>query len=253
MRRKIIAGNWKMHMTHNDAVSFVKRLQEELTKINTSYEVVVIPPFTSLFPVYTVIDKGILKLGAQNVFYEKEGAYTGEISPVMLKALGCDYVIVGHSERRKYFAESDEMIARKLKAVLIEGMTPILCVGETLEQREKGRHKEVVESQLVSDLAYLSVDEIKRIVIAYEPVWAIGTGHNATPEQAQEMHEFVRNILGGKFGASDVPILYGGSVKPENIRDISAMKDVDGALVGGASIKVESFVGIILNAYQRGN
>jgi triosephosphate isomerase len=253
MRRKIIAGNWKMHMTHTDAVSFVKRLQEELTMINTSYEVVVIPPFTSLSPVSTVIDKGILKLGAQNVFYEKEGAYTGEISPVMLKALGCDYVIVGHSERRKYFAESDEMIARKLKAVLIEGMTPILCVGETLEQREKGRHKEVVESQLVSDLAYLSVDEIKRIVIAYEPVWAIGTGHNATPEQAQEMHEFIRNILEEKFGASDVPILYGGSVKPENIRDISAMKDVDGALVGGASIKVESFVGIILNAYQGGN
>jgi Triosephosphate isomerase len=171
----------------------------------------------------------------------------------MLKALGCDYVIVGHSERRKYFAESDEMIARKLKAVLSEGMTPILCVGETLEQREKGRHKEVVESQLVSDLAYLSVDEIKRIVIAYEPVWAIGTGHNATPEQAQEMHEFIRNILEEKFWASDVPILYGGSVKPENIRDISAMKDVDGALVGGASIKVESFVGIILNAYQGGN
>ncbi|MEO0239275.1 MAG: triose-phosphate isomerase [candidate division WOR-3 bacterium] len=253
MRRKIIAGNWKMHMTHTDAVSFIKRLQEELAKINTSYEVVVIPPFTSLFPVSTVIDKGILKLGAQNVFYEKEGAYTGEISPVMLKALGCDYVIVGHSERRKYFAESDEMIARKLKAVLVEGMRPILCVGETLEQREKGRHKEVVESQLVSDLAYLSVDEIKRIVIAYEPVWAIGTGHNATPEQAQEMHEFVRSILGEKFGASDVPILYGGSVKPENIRDISAMKDVDGALVGGASIKVESFVGIILNAYQGGN
>jgi triosephosphate isomerase len=253
MRRKIIAGNWKMHMTHTDAVSFVKRLQEELAKISTSYEIVVIPPFTSLFPVSTVIDKGILKLGAQNVFYEREGAYTGEISPVMLKALGCDYVIVGHSERRKYFAESDEMIARKLKAVLIEGMTPILCVGETLEQREKGRHKEVVESQLVSDLAYLSVDEIKRIVIAYEPVWAIGTGHNATPEQAQEMHEFIRNILEEKLGASDVPILYGGSVKPENIRDISAMKDVDGALVGGASIKVESFVGIILNAYQRGN
>uniref|UniRef100_A0A7C2K616 Triosephosphate isomerase n=1 Tax=candidate division WOR-3 bacterium TaxID=2052148 RepID=A0A7C2K616_UNCW3 len=253
MRKKIIAGNWKMYMTHTQAEAFVKELQNRLMEMKTAYEVAVIPPFTALYIVSTVIDKRVLKLGAQNVFYEKEGAYTGEISPIMLKALNCDYVVVGHSERRKYFSESDEMIAKKLKAVLSEGITPILCIGETLEQREKGIHKEVVENQLISDLAYLSGDEVKNIVIAYEPVWAIGTGHNATPEQAQEMHEFIRSILRERFGTPDVPILYGGSVKPDNVGKISRMKDVDGALVGGASIKIESFVEIIKNAYQEGN
>lgn len=242
-----------MYMTHTEAEAFVKELQNRLMEIKTPYEVAVIPPFTALYNVSTIIDKRLLKLGAQNVFYEKEGAYTGEISPKMLKALNCDYVVIGHSERRRYFSESDEMIARKLKAVLGEGMTPILCIGETLEQREKGVHKQVVESQLISDLAYLSGDEVKSVVIAYEPVWAIGTGRNASPEQAQEMHEFIRNLLKEKFGAADVPLLYGGSVKPDNIGEISRMKDVDGALVGGASIKVESFVEIIKNAYQEGN
>ncbi|HRD23223.1 MAG TPA: triose-phosphate isomerase [Candidatus Hydrothermia bacterium] len=253
MREKIIAGNWKMYMNHVEAVKFINDLQKELKRVETAYEIAVFPPFTSLFAVSQVLDKDLIKLGAQNTFYEKEGAYTGEVSVSMLKAIGCDYVIVGHSERRKYFYEDDAMIALKIKASLEGGITPILCVGETLEEREKGKAKEVVKQQMEEDLRYLSKEDIRRIVIAYEPVWAIGTGKNATPEEAQEMHEFVRETLNCQFGFSEITILYGGSVKPENIGELTRMKDVDGALVGGASIKLDSFLGIIKNVYQGGD
>ncbi len=242
-----------MYLNHKEAENLVNGLKKELKGFQSNYEVVVIPTFTSLYSVAQILDRKLMKLGAQNCYFEKEGAFTGEISPRMLSALGCDYIIVGHSERRKYFCETDDIIARKVKSVLEEGMTPILCVGETFEQREEGKHKEVVESQLRICLSLLSKEEVEKIVIAYEPVWAIGTGKNATPEQAQEMHQFIRSLLEGWFGLSDISILYGGSVKPENIFDLTKMADIDGALVGGASIKLESFIGIIRNAYQGRN
>jgi len=237
-----------MHKTHLEAGEFVKQLVDEVKQIHSSYEVVVIPPFTSLEAVSRILDKKYIKLGAQNVFYEDKGAYTGEISPVMLKALEVDYVVVGHSERRKYFKETDEIIAKKVRAVLDHGMTPILCIGETLEERTEGKEKEVVSRQLEKGLTFVDNDEIKKIVIAYEPVWAIGTGRTATPEIAQEMHSFIRRKIKDIKGTDDLPILYGGSVKPDNIAGLSSMPDIDGALVGGASLKVDSFIGIIKHA-----
>lgn len=253
MRKKIIAGNWKMHLNHLEAVELVEGLQEQLKKVNSEYEVSVFPPFTSIYPVSCILDKRLVKLGAQNAFYEKQGAYTGEVSTLMLKAIGCDYVIIGHSERRKYFHEDDSVIARKVRSSIDAGITPVLCVGETLEEREAGKEKEVVRRQLLEGLKLLSKEEARGVVVAYEPVWAIGTGRNASPEQAQEMHGYIRELLGCEFAAEEVSVLYGGSVKPENIFELTRMKDVDGALVGGASIKVDSFMGIIKNAYQGGD
>ena len=252
MRRNIIAGNWKMHKTHLEAREFVAQLLSEVKKIHTSYEVIVIPPFTALESVSRVLDRNYIKLGAQNVFYEEKGAYTGEISPVMLKALDVDYVVIGHSERRKYFGETDEIIAKKVRAVIDHEMMPILCIGETLEERTQGIEKEVVNRQLEKGLSLINDNEIGKIVIAYEPVWAIGTGRTATPEIAQEMHSFIRRKIKDIKGTDNLPILYGGSVKPDNIVGLSSMPDIDGALVGGASLKVDSFTGIIKNAVQGG-
>jgi len=252
MRKKIIAGNWKMHLTHLEAVDLVRELKGSLEN-DGYYEVVLCPPFTALYVVAQELPGSFLKLGAQNVFYVDEGAYTGEISPKMLKALGCEYVIVGHSERRKYFREDDDLIAKKVKAVVENGMTPILCVGETLEEREEGKAREIISYQLEKGLAQLSKDSVEKVVIAYEPVWAIGTGKNATPQEAQEMHAFIRSRLRELFGGIDIPVIYGGSVKPENIYDLTSMPDVDGALVGGASIKASSFSEIIKKAYRGGH
>lgn len=247
MRRPLIAGNWKMHKGPSEARAFAQELVRSLGDPK-DVEIVIAPPFVSLLPVWEVIKNSPIKLAAQDVFWERKGAYTGEISPPMLKECGCSYVIVGHSERRKYFGESDEVINKKVKAVLQEGLRVILCVGEKLEERERGRTLEVVRKQVLDGLQGLSSDELKNVVIAYEPVWAIGTGRNATPEQAQEVHGAIRDMIAERYGpecAREMRILYGGSVRPDNIDQLMAAPDIDGTLVGGASLEVESFVRIV--------
>jgi len=245
-RKPFIAGNWKMHKTIAEAVSLVNAILPHLPDPK-EVEMAVAPPFTALAAVAEVIKHTPLKLSAQNLFWEKEGAYTGEVSPLMLKDVGCEYVIIGHSERRQYFAETDEMINKKVKAALGFALRPILCVGERLEEREKGETFEVVKRQLLGGLAGLTQEAVLKITIAYEPVWAIGTGKTASPAQAQEIHAFLRRLLAENWGkeiAQKVRILYGGSIKPENIKALMQEKDVDGGLVGGASLKAESFIKI---------
>ncbi|WP_457678780.1 triose-phosphate isomerase [Thermovibrio sp.] len=245
MRKLLIAGNWKMHKTVPEALKLVRELKEKVGKVSDR-EVLVCPPFTSLYPVGKELKGSSIKLGAQNMFYEEEGAYTGEISPVMLKDVGCSFVILGHSERRNIFKEDDELINKKVLSAVEHGLVPILCVGEKLKEREEGKTKEVVKRQVVNGLKGLRGD--KEFVIAYEPVWAIGTGKSATPEMAQEVHAFIREVLKELFGeetANKVRILYGGSVKPENAKGLLSMPDIDGALVGGASLKAESFAKIV--------
>ncbi len=242
-RTPLIAGNWKMYKTIPEALALVKALLPHLPK---DREVAVAPPFTALYSVASCIKGTALKLAAQNVFWEREGAYTGEISPLMLKDVGCEYVIIGHSERRQYFGEVDKTVAKKVNSVLEEGLKPILCVGERLEEREKGETFEIVKKQLIGGLG--NIQEIQKIVIAYEPVWAIGTGKTASPAQAQEVHKYLRHLVEEKWGREDsekIRILYGGSVKPENIDELMQEEDIDGALVGGASLKAETFVKIM--------
>jgi triosephosphate isomerase len=245
VRRLLIAGNWKMHKTVPEALELVRELKERLKGVNDR-DVLVCPPFTALYPVGKELEGSSIKLGAQNMFYEREGAFTGEISPVMLKDAGCEYVILGHSERRKIFGETDELINRKVLSAAENGLIPILCVGETLEEREAGRTKEVVGRQVREGLKGFPAEV--ELVIAYEPVWAIGTGRSATPEMAQEVHKFIREVLTELFGqkkAGKTRILYGGSVKPENAKSLLEMEEIDGALVGGASLKAESFEKIV--------
>lgn len=249
MRQIIIAGNWKMHKTVAEAASFVQELKLIVT--NTQVEVVVCPPFTALAAVSEVLKESNIALAAQNMHWEKQGAYTGEISPVMLKELGVKYVVLGHSERRQYFAETDEAVNKKVKAALENGLIPIVCVGETLEQREAGTTQEVVSAQTRGALAGLTPDQVAGLVIAYEPVWAIGSGKTASDEDAQEVNKYIRKVVADKFGAATaeaVRIQYGGSVKPANAKGLMSQLDIDGALVGGASLKVEDFAGIIKNS-----
>jgi len=244
----IIAGNWKMNKDIKETFDFLLPLKNNLIGQNLSVEVVVCPPFTSLFVASEMLKETNIKLGAQNVFYEVEGAYTGEISPKMLKSVKCEYVIIGHSERRKYFYETDEIVNKKVKKAIEFGLKPIICVGETLEEREKGITFNVLERQVKGAFEGLSSDQIKEVVIAYEPVWAIGTGRNATPEQAQEAQKFIRELVAELFNdevAQNLTIQYGGSVTPENAYSLLSQPDVDGALVGGASLKVDSFLKII--------
>uniref|UniRef100_A0A832MQD4 Triosephosphate isomerase n=1 Tax=Pseudothermotoga hypogea TaxID=57487 RepID=A0A832MQD4_9THEM len=231
-----------MHKTNEEAKLFVNRLINDLA--GKRFKIVVCPPFVSLTDVVEITRGTNISVGAQNCHFERSGAFTGEVSAAMLKAIGIEYVIVGHSERRKYFNETDEMINRKVKSVLSEGMKPILCVGETKEEREKGLTFCVVEMQIRHALYGLSRQEVENIVIAYEPVWAIGTGVVAKPEQAQEVHRFIRKLLSELYDtklAESIPILYGGSIKPDNFFAIMAQPDVDGGLVGGASLD-EQFV-----------
>ena len=247
MRRILIAGNWKMHKGVGEALELVEGL---LAKFSSppAVEVAVMPPFTALHPVSQVLKGSFISLGAQNVYWEEQGAFTGEIAPPMLKELGCVYTIVGHSERRHIFGEPDEWIAKKAVALQKVGIVPIVCVGERLEEREAGDAKKVVEMQLEGSLEGVAWDGPELPVIAYEPVWAIGTGKTATPEIAQEMHSFIRGWLAHNLGdgvADRVRILYGGSVKPENTKGLLSQKDIDGALVGGASLKADSFAGIV--------
>ena len=250
-RRPIIAANWKMFKTHLEAIQFVQQLSYLLAKEDSErVEVVICPPFTSIRSVGTLLESDRLDygLGAQNVYHEAQGAFTGEISAGMLAALKVEYVIVGHSERRQLFGETDQTVARKVKAVFGEGMTPILCVGETLEERDAGRTQDRVLGQLKAGLSGLTPDQAAKAVVAYEPIWAIGTGRNATAEDAGQVVRSIRAQLTTTFGdaaAARTRIQYGGSVKPGNIREFMAHPDIDGALVGGASLDPEDFALIV--------
>jgi len=244
MREWIVAGNWKMHNTIQESIALAKAIVEGIKAIKKG-EVVLAPPYTSLYSIAQTIKGSRVTLAAQNMFYEDKGAYTGEIAPGMLKDVGCTYVIIGHSERRKYFHEQDNDVNLKVKKALSLGLKPIMCVGETDEERVKGITQSIVDRQI--NLGLSGVEKIDNIVIAYEPVWAIGTGKVATSAQAQEVHQFIRGILKELYGsaANDIRILYGGSVTKDNIGELIAMEDIDGALVGGASLKPEGFLGII--------
>lgn len=250
MRRPLIAGNWKMFKTIPEGINLINIIKAGVHKI-TDCDVVVCPPFTVLAAISKEIEDTKIELGAQDMHFETEGAFTGEVSPLMLKDVRCRYVILGHSERRQYFKETDEFVNKKVVAALKYNLVPIVCVGETLEEREARRAFEIVKHQLDQSLKGLKSEEIERIVIAYEPVWAIGTGRTATPEQAEQMHSYIRRLLNEQYGEAlgeKIKILYGGSVKPDNIAQLMAKPNVDGALVGGASIKAEAFIQIVTNA-----
>ncbi|MEO0102533.1 MAG: triose-phosphate isomerase [candidate division WOR-3 bacterium] len=241
----LIVGNWKMNKTPKEAKELAQELKVRLADVR-GREIVICPPFTSLPVVSEVIKDSNLKLGAQNMHYELKGAYTGEVSGEFLKEIGCQYVIIGHSERRKYFREDDELINKKLKTALKIGLLPIFCVGEELKEREENKTFTVIENQIRKGLE--GIENIDRITIAYEPVWAIGTGKNATPEQAAEVHNFIRNLLSEIYNREvilKIRIIYGGSVTPDNIDSLMAKEEINGVLVGGASLKVDSFVQII--------
>ena len=250
MRKKVIAGNWKMNMNLHQSQKLVSEIINGLGKDNKA-EVILCPPFTSLNEVNFLLKGTPVKLGAQNMYYEESGAYTAEISADMLKSVGCEYVILGHSERRVIFNESDELINKKIKTALSKELKPIFCIGELLEQRESGETMKVVSSQIEKGLEGITAEQMKNIIIAYEPVWAIGTGKTATPQQAQEVHSFIRELVAKKFAttvAENLIIQYGGSVKPDNSGELLSQKDIDGALVGGACLKADSFLSIIASA-----
>jgi triosephosphate isomerase len=247
MRVPIVGGNWKMNKTIPEAVNAVEDLKTRLEDVE-GVEIVIFPPFTTLKMIQGLLKATNIGLGAQNMYYEERGAYTGEISPLMLQDVGCRYVILGHSERRGYFGETNELINKKLKTALSFEFTPVICVGEKLEERKEGKAAEVVDSQVRNCLWGIGAKEAERVVIAYEPVWAIGTGETATPSQAEEMHRLIRGVLRELYGeglANSVRIQYGGSVKPENIEDLMKEEDIDGALVGGASLNADSFAKIV--------
>lgn len=246
MRRKVIAGNWKMNMLPNEAINFIQGLSEKVK--DTENEVVLCVPYTDIF--YSVLNaQGTnIKIGAQNMHWEEKGAYTGEVSAEMLKAVGVEYVIIGHSERRQYFAETDETVNQKLKKALSVGLRPIVCVGETLEQREQGITMQVITKQTEKALEGLEASEVEKVIIAYEPIWAIGTGKTATKEDANDAVKQIREKIAEKYGqntANGVIIQYGGSVKAANAKELFEMSDIDGGLVGGASLKVEEFSNIV--------
>jgi len=250
MRKPIIAGNWKLNKTPHEAILLADELKRELVD-NTGVDIVVCPPFVDLTDVRDALVDHDIAVGAQNVFWEDSGAFTGEISAPMLKDLGVAYVIIGHSERRQYFNETNETVNKRLRAALKHGLTPIVCVGENLSERESNKTFDVIKNHCEGSLKGLTAEEVKKIVLAYEPVWAIGTGKTATPQQAQEVHVFIRQLLGKMFdadAASSVRIQYGGSVTPDNIGSLMAQADIDGALVGGASLKAPSFAAIVKGA-----
>ena len=250
MRIPFIAGNWKMFKTVHEAVLFAKELRS-IVKDVTDVEMVVAPPFTAVAAVAEALRNTNVGVAAQNLHWEREGAFTGEISAGMITEAGAEYVIIGHSERRRLFGETDAMVARKVVAAIEAGLTPIVCVGETLEERERNETLAVLDRQIKDGLDRLTAAQISELVVAYEPVWAIGTGRNATSAQAAEAHAHIRLRLGQRFGAAAADqchVIYGGSVKPDNIRELIAEPDVDGALVGGASLDLRSFSDIVHRA-----
>lgn len=247
MRTNVIAGNWKMNKTNQEAVEMLTELKE-LVKGVEGVKIVIGAPFTALSDAVKAVAGTNIEIAAENVYPKSSGAYTGEISPEMLKAIGVKYVIIGHSERREYFKECNQFINEKVKAVLNAGMTPILCIGEKLEERESGKTAEVNETQVREGLKDITAEDAKKVIIAYEPVWAIGTGKTATPEMAQETHKEIRDVLVSMFGdvANEMVIQYGGSMKPENAKELLAQPDIDGGLIGGASLEASSFAKIVL-------
>ena len=250
MRHPIVVGNWKMNKTPEEAVQLVAELRSLVAGIE-SVEIGVCPPFVCLTEVSKLLKGSNIGLGAQNMYWEPEGAYTGEISAKMLLTSGCKYVILGHSERRAYFEETNATVHKKLEAALESGLSPIVCVGETREQREKGITEQVVADHIRGAFEGIAAADAEKTVIAYEPVWAIGTGLTAMPDQAQEVHRFIREVLGGLYNTSvagHIRIQYGGSMKPENAEELLAQVDIDGGLIGGASLQAESFAAIVKGA-----
>ncbi|PIX23006.1 MAG: triose-phosphate isomerase [Deltaproteobacteria bacterium CG_4_8_14_3_um_filter_45_9] len=250
-RLPFFAGNWKMNKTVGEALDLVKGLKAAISGVigvEGEVEVAVAPPFTALYAVRKEIEGSSIFLAAQNLYWEEKGAFTGEISPLMLKEVGCHYVIIGHSERRQFFGETDETVNRRIKAALAQGLKVIFCIGETLKEREGGKTFSVIERQMEGGLKGLDDREMGNMVIAYEPVWAIGTGKTATPEQAEEVHRFIRGKIEKLYSrgvSEEIRIQYGGSVTPENIKGLMNQPNIDGALVGGASLKAESFSKIV--------
>lgn len=252
MRQAIIAGNWKMNKTITEAIELANGLMRNL--IDTQgVDIVLCPPYTSLSDVSEIINDSNIELGAQNIHWEEKGAFTGEISSSMLKDVGAKFVIIGHSERRQYFSETNEGVNKKISAALNAGLTPIVCVGENLKERESGAAFDVIKDHIVNGLKNLNAEDALKLVIAYEPVWAIGTGKNATPQQAQEVHAFIRKLLSDAYGADaaeNIRIQYGGSIKPANATDLMSQPDVDGGLIGGASLDIDSFTQIVKAASE---
>lgn len=247
MRKKIVAGNWKMNTSVTEGVNLAKELVQGCGDAPADVKLIIAPPFTHLVSVADAIEDSCISLAAQNCADEPKGAFTGEVSASMLSDAGCKYVILGHSERRQYYGETSGKIVRKIKLALEEGICPILCVGEKLEERNAGRHFEVIGSQIAEVFGEFTLEEASNFIVAYEPVWAIGTGVTATAAQAQEIHAFIRGMLAGQFDdafAAAIPILYGGSCKPSNAAELFACPDIDGGLIGGASLKAEDFLAI---------
>jgi triosephosphate isomerase (TIM) len=247
LRRPLIAGNWKMYKTSAEAVDFVKKFLTLVSGV-ADRDVMIAPAFTALEALAAALKGTEIGLGAQDVFWEAEGAFTGQVSPPMLTAAGCRYVIIGHSERRQFFGETDDTVNRKIRAALKSGLIPVMCVGESEKQREAGQTFSILDKQVKDGLRSFVSDELGSLVIAYEPVWAIGTGKTATAAQAEETHAYIRSLIKGLFGADVAAlmrVLYGGSVKPENASELMAMADIDGALVGGASLNPDSFSKIV--------
>ena len=247
MRNIVIAGNWKMYKSNSEAKELVEELKNKTNDIIKT-RMIVCPPYTALSIAAELVKGTNIQVGAQNMYWEQQGAFTGEISTEMIKSTGATFVLIGHSERRQFFGEIDETVNKKLKAALQSGLNPIVCIGETLEERESGVTNDVVGKQVEKALADISTESMKKVVLAYEPIWAIGTGKTATPEQAQDVHKFIRSILFRLYNTevgNEIVIQYGGSVKPENATELLSQPDIDGALVGGACLKAESFSEII--------
>ncbi len=250
MRKKIVAGNWKMNTTVPEGVELAKAVLAKSAEVPAGIGLIVATPFTHLCPVAGVVNGTRVELSAENCADKEKGAYTGEVSAAMIASTGAQWTILGHSERRQYYGETDEKLVEKVKLALANGLKVILCVGENLDEREAGRHFEVVKTQIENVLFQFTAEEMASIVVAYEPVWAIGTGKTATAEQAEEIHACIRQILAGHFGAQvaeDTTILYGGSCKPSNAKELFAQKDIDGGLIGGAALKADDFIGIALS------
>ncbi len=246
MRKNIVAGNWKMNTTVPEGIELAKAVVAKASEVPASVKLIIAPPFTHLYPVAEVVKGSVVGLSAQNCADKEKGAYTGEVSVKMLSSTGCEYTILGHSERRQYYGETDATLVEKVKLAIAEGLSPIFCVGENLDEREAGRHFDVVSEQVKNVLYTLSAEEMAKVIVAYEPVWAIGTGKTATAEQAQEIHACIRKVLAEKFGAlaEEITILYGGSCKPSNAKELFACPDIDGGLIGGAALKADDFIAI---------
>jgi len=249
MRKHIVAGNWKMNTTVPEGIELAKAVVAKSVEVPAETKLIIATPFTHLFPINELVKGTAVSLSAENCADKAKGAFTGEISVDMLTSVGCEYTILGHSERRQYYGETDEKLVEKIKLALAAGLKVILCVGENLEEREAEKHFDVCKSQIVNVLYNFTAEDMKNIVVAYEPVWAIGTGKTATSEQAEEIHAFIRKVVADKFGAAvadDLTILYGGSCKPSNAKELFAQPDIDGGLIGGAALKADDFIAIAL-------